>query len=153
MAITATGLFTVNVPISTRNSETNGAVPGSASEARPAKKQHPGQHRHQLAGAAEVADQRRAAPGDQHADHQEQQAGGQAVVDHVEHRAGAGLGGEGEDADADEAEVRDRGVRHQPLQVVLADREQRGVDDADHAPAPAPSGANHFDASGNSGRQ
>ena len=41
VAMTATGLFTVNVPISTRNSETNGAVPGSASEARPAKKNTP----------------------------------------------------------------------------------------------------------------
>ena len=41
MAITATGLFTVNVPISTRNSLMNGAVPGSASDARPAKNSTP----------------------------------------------------------------------------------------------------------------
>jgi hypothetical protein len=41
VAMTAYTLCTVNVPISTRNSLTKGAVPGSASEARPAKKRTP----------------------------------------------------------------------------------------------------------------
>ena len=98
VAMTCHRLVTVNVPISTRNSLTNGAVPGSASEARPAKKNTPASTG-ALPRAAEVADLPRAAAGDQHADDQEQQAGGEAVVDHVEHRAGAGLGGEGEDAE------------------------------------------------------
>ena len=63
-----------------------------------------------------------AAAGDQEADAQEERTGREPVVDHVEHRAGAGLRGEREDADADEAEVRDRGVGHQPLEIVLTDR-------------------------------
>ena len=54
------------------------------------------------------------------------------MVDHVEHRAGGRLGGEGEDAQRDEAEVRDRGVGHQPLHVALPHRQQRRVEDADH---------------------
>lgn len=41
VAMTATVLFTVNVPINTRNSLMNGEVPGSASDARPAMKNTP----------------------------------------------------------------------------------------------------------------
>ena len=153
VAMTATVLFTVNVPISTRNSLTNGEVPGSASEARPAKKNTPASTGTSLPAPPKSLDQRAAAPAHQHADDQEQQAGGEAVVDHVEHGAGAGLGGEGEDADADEAEVRDRGVRDQPLEVVLADREQRAVDDADQRQRERRAARSSFDAFGNSGRQ
>ena len=41
VATTATALCTVNVPSSTRNSDTNGDVPGSASDARPATRNTP----------------------------------------------------------------------------------------------------------------
>ena len=54
------------------------------------------------------------------------------MIDHVQHGAGAALGGEGEDAQPDEAEVRDRGVGDEPLHVALADGEERGIQDADH---------------------
>jgi len=49
------------------------------------------------------------------------------VVDHVERRPGHALRGESEDADRDEAEVRDGRVGEQPLEVALPDREQRAV--------------------------
>ena len=54
------------------------------------------------------------------------------MVDHVEHRARERLRGEGEDPQRDEAEVGDRGVGDEPLHVLLPDREQRPVQDADH---------------------
>ena len=120
-----------NEPISTRNSLTNCRCPGSASEARPAMRKTPASTGRLRRHAAVVADQPRAAAGDEQADDEEQQAGREAVVDHVEHRAGGRLGGEREDAQRDEAEVRDRGVGHQPLHVALAHRQQRGVEDAD----------------------
>jgi hypothetical protein len=41
VATTASVLLTVNVPSRTRNSETNGLVPGSDSEARPAMRNTP----------------------------------------------------------------------------------------------------------------
>src|SRR5215475_6284503 len=85
----------------------------------PGEQEDTGEHRNELARATEVADVRRAATGHEHADDQEQQAGGETVVDHVQHRTGTRLRGEREDADADEAEVSDRRIRDQPLQVVL----------------------------------
>ena len=151
MAITATVLLTVKCQQHQELAdERRGARQRQGGQT--GEEEHAGQHRQQLAGAAEVGDQRRAAAGHEHAHDEEQQAGRQAVVDHVEHRAGARLRGEREDADADEAEVGDRGVRHQPLQVVLADREQRGVDDADQRQRDRQR-REVADASGNSGRQ
>ncbi len=65
------------------------------------------------------------------ADQQEEGAGAQAVVDHLQHGAADGLGGQGEDAEHDEAHVGHAGVGHQALDVLLGQRHQRAVDDAD----------------------
>jgi hypothetical protein len=53
--------------------------------------EHAAEHRGDLPHPAVVGDVPRPAAGDQHADHQEQQAGGDAVVEHVQHRAGQRL--------------------------------------------------------------
>ena len=68
---------------------------------------------------------------DQVAGRQEQRGGRDAVVDHVEDRAGRALAGEHEDAQHDEAEVAQRGQTDQAQDVVLADGDQRAVHDRD----------------------
>ncbi len=55
------------------------------------------------------------------------------MVDHLQHAALQALLGQAEDADDDEAEVGDRRVRHQPLEVLLHGGHQGPVDDPDHA--------------------
>ena len=77
-----------------------------------------------LAGVAALVD---------HADEEEQGAGRDAVVDHLEHAALEALGGEGEGAEDDEAEVGHRRVGDEPLQVLLHGGDDGAVDDADHA--------------------
>ena len=72
---------------STRNSETNGDRPGSASDDRPATRNSPASTGATFCHAAEVGDQLRAAPGDQEAGDQEQRRRREPVVDHVERRA------------------------------------------------------------------
>ena len=68
---------------------------------------------------------------DQEPGDQEHQRGRDAVVDHVEDRAGAAGRAEHEDAQHDEAEVRERREADQAQDVVLADGDQRAVDDRD----------------------
>jgi hypothetical protein len=67
-----------------------------------------------------------------HADQEEQRAGGDAVADHHHQRPLHRLQGHGEDAEHHEAEVRDRRVGDELLEVGLHQRHQRAVDDADH---------------------
>ena len=55
------------------------------------------------------------------------------MVDHLQQAAGQALGVEGEGADHDEAEVGDRGVGDETLEVLLHRRRNRAVDDADRA--------------------
>ena len=98
VAMTATGRFTVKVPTNTRNSLTNALVPGSASAERPASKKAPAMQWRLAGHAAVVGDEPALAPRDEEADDEEQRAGRQPVIDHVEHSAGAGLAGEGEDS-------------------------------------------------------
>ena len=65
-------------------------------------------------------------------DEEEQRAGRQAVVDHLQHAAGDRLAGDGEDAEHDEAEVGDRRVGDEALEVLLHRGDDRAVDHADH---------------------
>ena len=88
------------------------------------------QRRH-LPDPAVVADVSGAPAGGEHADDEEQQRRGQTVVDHVQHRAADRGRGEGEDTQRDEAEVRDRGVGDEPLEIALPGGDDRAVDDAD----------------------
>ncbi len=67
----------------------------------------------------------------EHAHQQEQGAGAEAVVDHLQDAARYPLGVQGEDAQHHEAQVADAGVGHQALDVSLAQGHQRAVDDAD----------------------
>ena len=55
------------------------------------------------------------------------------MVHHLHHAALDALGGEGEGAEHDEAEVGDRRVGDEPLQVALHRGDDRAVEDADHA--------------------
>ena len=93
--------------------------------------EQPGRHRRDLLEAAHPADQRGAPTLDDEAGDQEQRGGRDPVVDHVEDRAVGALVGEHEDAERDEAEVAQRGQADQPQDVVLADCQERAVDDRD----------------------
>ena len=53
------------------------------------------------------------------------------MAQHLEQRALHALHVEGEDADGDEAHMRDRGIGDQLLHVLLRQRHQRGVDHRD----------------------
>ena len=61
----------------------------------------------------------------------EERAGGDAVVEHLIDRALNRRGVEGENSEDDEAEVADRGIGHEALQVGLHRGDERAVDDAD----------------------
>ena len=62
---------------------------------------------------------------------QEERAGGEAVRNHLIHRAVGALLAESEDAEHDEAEVADGRVGDQALDVRLDQSDQRAVDDTD----------------------
>ena len=82
--------------------------------------------------AAEVGDLAGVAPLVDHAHQEEQRAGGQAVGQHLEDAAGHAQGRQAEQAQHHEAQVADRGVGHQLLDVRLHHGHQGAVDDADH---------------------
>ena len=67
-----------------------------------------------------------------HGDQAERGDGGEAVGDEVEHHAADRGLRERQDADEDEAGVRDRGVGEQALDVGLGDREHRADDHGEH---------------------
>ena len=81
---------------------------------------------------AELGDFARVAAQIDHPDQQEQPAGGNSVVQHLVNRALHPLRVEREDAEHHEAQMADRRVGDQPLQVRLHHRDQRAVDDSDH---------------------
>ena len=94
--------------------------PGQADRRQHHDGEHAGQDRRHLLQAAELGDLAGVAALVDHADEEEQGAGGQAVVDHLEHAALEALGGEGERAEHDEAQVGHRRVGDEPLQVASA---------------------------------
>ena len=95
-------------------------------------REHRGEHRHDARDAAVRFDEPRVASLVDHADEEEQRAGRDAVVDHDHQRALHALHGEREDAEHDEAEVADRRIRDELLEVRLDERHERAVHDADH---------------------
>ena len=122
-----------NEPSRMRNSPTNPLSPGSADRRQHHHGEHAGHDRRRLLQALELGDLPGVAALVDHPDEEEQGAGGDAVVDHLQHAALQALGGERERAEHDEAEVGDRRVGDQPLQVLLHGGADRAVDDADHA--------------------
>ena len=65
--------------------------------------------------------------------HQKEEcAGGEPVVDHLHYPALEALGSEREGAQHDEAQVADRGIGDQLLQIGLHDRHYRSVDHPYH---------------------
>src|SRR3989449_581441 len=94
-------------------------------------RQHRREHRHGLGDPAERLDQTRMPPLVQHTGQEEQRAGRDAVVDHHQEGALDALKRERLDAEHHEAEVRNRRVRDQLLEVGLDHRDQAAVQDAD----------------------
>ena len=66
-----------------------------------------------------------------HPDHQEEHAGGNAVIDLLQHAAGDAVRVERENSQGAEAQVADRGIRHQLFPILLHQRGQRAINDAD----------------------
>ena len=106
--------------------------PGQADRAEHDHQEDEGHDRGDLLEAAELGDLPGVAALVDHPDEEEQGAGREAVVDHLQDRALQALGREGEGAEHDEAEVGHRRVGDQPLEVLLHRGHDRGVDDADH---------------------
>ena len=90
-----------------------------------------GEHRHHLHQPAVLGDLARVAPLVNHADDQEEHAGRNPVIDLLEDRARDSRRVQRENAERAEAQVADRGVRHQLLPVLLHQARQRAVDDPD----------------------
>ena len=91
--------------------------------------------------AAVIGDLERMAALIEQADQGEQGAGGNAVVQHLVNGTVEALLGEGEDSQHHEAEMADRGIRHQLFHVGLHHGHQRAVDDADDGENDDPTGA------------
>ena len=106
--------------------------PGRDRPGQAGDQEQPGEHRCHLLHATVIGDQLRAPPRDHEPGDEEQSPGGEAVVHHVEDAARLALAGHREDAQRDQAHVGHRRVRDQPLQVPLADRDDRAVQDPDH---------------------
>ena len=130
-ATTAHQRWARNVPSSTRNSPTKPLRPGRPIDDSITSVNSAGEDRRHLLQALELGDLVGVAALVDEADQEEQGAGDDAVVDHLQHAALEALGGEGEQAEDDEAEVRDRRVGDQPLQVLLHRGDDGAVDDAD----------------------
>ena len=90
-----------------------------------------GVDRHHVREPAELRDLLGVAPLVDEPDDQEQPARREAVVDHLQHAALEPERVEREHAEHHEAEVADRGVGDQLLHVLLHQRHEPGVDDAD----------------------
>uniref|UniRef100_A0A0N5A6U6 LigA n=1 Tax=Parastrongyloides trichosuri TaxID=131310 RepID=A0A0N5A6U6_PARTI len=112
-----------------------------ADEARGARQADVGHGEHQEDGriprhprrqAAVEGDLTRMHPVIDHADAQEERARDQAVAQHLEDGALHPSVVAGEDAQGDEAHVRDRRIGDQLLHVGLTEGDQRRVDDGDH---------------------
>ncbi len=100
--------------------------------------EHDGEPGDRLRETAELLELLGVAAVIEHPDEQEEGAGRETVVDHLEQGALPGDLVEGEEAEHDESEVGDRGVGDQLLHVDLGPGDQRAVDDADQRQADDP---------------
>ncbi len=106
---------------------------GQADRGQHHQGEHAGQEGRSLLHARHGADLVGVAALVDHPEQEEQGTGRDAVVDHLEHTALDALAGEGEGAQGDEAEVGDRGVGDEPLDVLLHRGHHGAVEDADDA--------------------
>ena len=104
------------------------------------EEEEPGVDRHDRGEPSVVGDEPGVRPVVDHADQQEQHAGGEAVAVGEVDRALQTLGGEGEHAEHDEAHVTHGRVGDESLDVRLHDRNRCAVDDADHTQQGHPEG-------------
>ena len=129
-----------NAPSSTRNSEAKSAEPGTASVAMPAVMTIVASAGAAAGEPADAAEQPVARAHLDDAGDQEEQHREQAVVDHLERRAGRADVVHDEDPEADQAHLRDRGVGDHAARVGLPEGHQRAPQQADdrdrHEPAP-----------------
>ena len=121
----------MNVPIRIRNSPTNPLSPGRPIELIITTRKTAARTGTDFCRPLQLGDLPGVAALVDHPDQEEEGAGGQPVVDHLEHPAGDALGREGEDAEHDEAQVGDRRVGDQPLEVLLHGGHDGAVGDAD----------------------
>ncbi len=110
----------------------NGANPGSDTRGQARHQECAGQHGGHFLNSAIGGYRAGTAARDQESGDQEHRGGGDAVVEHVQRRTTLTLGRHHEDAENDEAEVRDRCVGDQSHDVGLSDRDDGAVDDTDH---------------------
>ena len=109
--------------------------PGERREADPGEhrdQEHRGELGRRLPDAPELVDLAGVATFVEHADHEEQRAGGERMTDHGEGRTVEAEDRDREDPEQDEAHVRDRRIRDHPLRVLLHRRDDGAVDDPDH---------------------
>ena len=92
----------------------------------------PGEPRHDDGEAAHLAEVTRVRSLVDHPDQQEQRAGRQSVVDHLQDAARHALVVNAKMPEDDEPQVRDGGVRDQAFDVRLDQRHHGAVDDPDH---------------------
>src|SRR6266571_4960918 len=118
VAMTARGRLTWNAPTRMRNSPTKPLSPGRPMEERDDEKEH-GHGGHNLPEATEVGDEPGVPPLVKHAHDQEEGAGGEAVVDHLNDAAHHALLVESEQPEHDEAQVADARVGDEFLDVGL----------------------------------
>ncbi len=102
--------------------------------------EHPGHHRGRRLQAPQRGDLPGLAPLVDPPDQDEQGGDDEAVVDHLEHPAGQPLAVEGEGAEHDEADLGQRRVGQQALQVALGAGHDGPVQDADHGQGQQPRG-------------
>ena len=124
--------LTANVPTRVRNSPTKPDRP-AARPRRTRRSQNRRVHGGQRRQAAHLGDRPVVGPLVDHADEEEQGAGDQAVVDHLQDRARQRLLLEHEDAERHEAHVAHRRVGDELLEVGLDHGHDRAVDDRDQA--------------------
>jgi hypothetical protein len=96
-----------------------------------ANREDDGELRHDVRQAAVFGDLARVPALVNDADHQEEHARRDAVIELLHHAAGDPVGVHREDSQRAEAQVAHRGVGHQLLPILLHQAHQRAVDDAD----------------------
>ena len=138
-------------PMRIRNSPTKPLKPGTAIEDRQTSRNSAENQGMTVLSPPNSAMSAGVAPVVEHAHHEEEGARRDAVVQHLVDGAHHRRRGEGGDAEHDEAEVGDRRIGHELLQVGLHEGDEGAVDDADHGQARRSRARSASAASGKSG--